>query len=268
MDTNCCHSYFAGAIYVAEAALQAEKPVADNLMQAAYPTYGLVSTNAIVFISDGQAQVNATSNRFPPSGSSASTTGNTGVGGYSVATGANNGNSDYTTKHNFLTSTVQTPSTWGIYPDYNDQCQQAMTAAQFAWSKGTRVFAVAYGSESKGCLTSDTSYPGNDSVSSSAPLVVNATASTATGYPVSGFGMNYTITSYSKILPCVTMENIADTYVSPTGQGDFYAEANSKPNMIGGCATTTVNTPLTSLSAIFEAILSSLGNGPRLVPNQ
>jgi hypothetical protein len=271
MDTAYGHSYFAGAIYAAEAALQAEKPVADAAMQAAYPKYGLVSTNAIVFISDGQAQVNpaTANNRFPPSGSSASTAGNTGVGGYSVAAGANNGNSDYTTHHNFLSSTGQTPSTWGIYPDYNDQCQQAMTAAQFAWSKGTRVFGVAYGSEANGCLIDSTlQYPGNDSNVSAAPLVVNAKASTATGYPVSGFPMNYTITSYSNIIPCVTMENIADTYVSPTGQGDFYAEANSVKNMIGGCSTTTVNTPLTSLSAIFEAILSSLGNGPRLVPNQ
>jgi len=148
----------------------------------------------------------------------------------------------------------------------NDACQQAMTAAQFAYSKGTRVFGVAYGSETNGCLIGDAPYAGNDSNNSSAPLVVNATGSTATGYPATGYTMNLPITLSSQIYPCVTIENIADTYVSPQGQGDFYAETSS--NLLGGCSTTTMNTPLKNLATIFEAILSSLGNGPRLVPNQ
>ena len=265
LDSACCHTYFAGAIYAAEAALQAEKPLADAALASDYPGYGLTSTNGIIFVSDGQAQVNpaTANNRFPASGSTATTAGSAGVGGYSVATGANTGNTTYSkTATNFTGES----GTWGTYPDYNDQCQQAMTAAQFAYSKGTRVFGVAYGSESNGCLVGDSPYAGNDSDSSSAPLVVNYTSTNATGYPTTKYPMNIAISSYSGIYPCVTLENIADTYVSPSGQGDFYAETSSV--LEGGCATTTMNAPLKNLSTIFEAILSSLGNGPRLVPNQ
>jgi hypothetical protein len=178
---------------------------------------------------------------------------------------SNSGNTTYSsTAKNFTGAT----GTWGQYPDYNDACQQAMTAAQFAYSMGSRVFGVAYGAESNGCLIGDSTYPGNDSKTSTDPLVVNYTASSSkytTGYPTSGYGMNLKLTSYSQIYPCVTIENIADTYVSPQGQGDFYAETSSQ--LVGGCSTTTMNKPLTSLATIFEAILSSLGNGPRLVPN-
>jgi hypothetical protein len=261
-DSAYGHTYFASAIYAAEAALQAEKPVADQALTNAYPGYGLTSTNAIIFISDGQAQVNpaTANNRFPASGSIASSAG--GVGGISIATGANNGNTTYSAS---ATNFTGVSGTWGLYPDYNDACQQAMTAAQFAYSEGTRVFGVAYGSESNGCLIGDSSYPGNDSKTSTVPLVVNYTVSKATGYPTSGYTMNLPISSYSQIYPCVTIENIADTYVSPQGQGDFYAETSSQ--LVGGCSTTTMNKPLTSLATIFEAILSSLGNGPRLVPN-
>jgi hypothetical protein len=263
MDSAYGHTYFASSIYAAEAALQAEKPVADAALTAAYPGYGLTSTNAIIFISDGQAQVNpaTANNRFPASGSTASSAG--GVGGINVV--SNSGNTTYSsTAKNFTGAT----GTWGQYPDYNDACQQAMTAAQFAYSMGSRVFGVAYGAESNGCLIGDSTYPGNDSKTSTDPLVVNYTASSSkytTGYPTSGYGMNLKLTSYSQIYPCVTIENIADTYVSPQGQGDFYAETSSQ--LVGGCSTTTMNKPLTSLATIFEAILSSLGNGPRLVPN-
>jgi hypothetical protein len=266
IDSAYGHTYFASAIYAAQAALQAEKPVADAALATVYPGYGLTTTNGIIFISDGQAQVNpaTANNRFPSAGSTASTASSAGVGGINVV--YNNGNTAYTTGHNFTSTAATSPSTWGLYPDYNDPCQQAMTAAQFAYSKGTRVFGVAYGAETNGCLIGDSPYAGNDSNNSSAPLVVNATSSTATGYPASGYTMNLHLSSYSGIYPCVTIENIADTYVSPQGQGDFYAETSS--NLVGGCSTTTMNTPLKNLATIFEAILSSLGNGPRLVPNQ
>jgi len=42
----------------------------------------------------------------------------------------------------------------GVYPSYVDECTQAVTAAQYATSKGTLVYSVAYGSEPTGC-TSD-----------------------------------------------------------------------------------------------------------------
>jgi len=44
----------------------------------------------------------------------------------------------------------------GSYPSWVNECKQAVTAAQYATGKGTRVYSVAYGSETSGCTT-DTS---------------------------------------------------------------------------------------------------------------
>ena len=44
----------------------------------------------------------------------------------------------------------------GTYPSYVNECGQAITAAQAAATAGTRVYTVAYGSQSSGCTT-DTS---------------------------------------------------------------------------------------------------------------
>ena len=44
----------------------------------------------------------------------------------------------------------------GTYPSWNNECAQAVTAAQYAASQGTRVYAIAYGAETSGC-TSDSS---------------------------------------------------------------------------------------------------------------
>ncbi len=43
----------------------------------------------------------------------------------------------------------------GTYPSWVNECNQAVTAAQYAASQGTKVYSIAYGSESSGC-TSDT----------------------------------------------------------------------------------------------------------------
>ena len=46
----------------------------------------------------------------------------------------------------------------GKYPSYNDECQQAVTAAQAATAQGTKVYSVAYGSQSTGCTTDTGTY--------------------------------------------------------------------------------------------------------------
>jgi hypothetical protein len=50
----------------------------------------------------------------------------------------------------------------GIYPSWMGQCGQAVVAAQLAAAAGTRVYSVAYGSPSVGCVTDLAvgSYPG------------------------------------------------------------------------------------------------------------
>ncbi len=58
------------------------------------------------------------------------------------------------------TSTTSTTgaSSNGTYPSYKKECQQAVTAAQYATGQGTRVYAVAYGAASSGCTTDTGNY--------------------------------------------------------------------------------------------------------------
>jgi Flp pilus assembly protein TadG len=212
-------TYFASAIYAAQAALQAEKPVVDNLLSGS----GVTSKNAIIFVSDGQANTNYSA-AFPAANAYAYPT--TGLSGLNVTYA---GTTTYGSTAKNLTNTA---STWGTYPDINDPCQQAMVAAQFAKNAGTRVFGVAYGSESNGCGDNHALTALNNS------------------------SYNVPITSLSKVVPCVTVENIADSW------DDFYAESSSV-----GCTPTTSNAPMNALATIFEAIAAKLGPGGYLIPN-
>jgi Flp pilus assembly protein TadG len=45
-----------------------------------------------------------------------------------------------------------------LYPSWNNECQQAALAAQYATSQGTTVYSVAYGSPSSGCTTDSGAY--------------------------------------------------------------------------------------------------------------
>jgi hypothetical protein len=103
-------TYYAGAVYAAQSALIAEKTL--------YPK----AKNAIIFLSDGQANLVTSTGDFPTS-----------------FTPSPSGSADY-----LLTST-------GYYPSATDECQQAILAAQAATTAGTTVFGVAYGSEQTGC---------------------------------------------------------------------------------------------------------------------
>lgn len=192
-------TYFASAIYAAQAALLAEKASADLIV-------GQATNNAIIFVSDGQA--NTPLQQFPI-GDGAKKVNDTTIGIWSMDT------------------------TTGAYPSTIDPCQQAMIAGQYAKSQGTRVFGVAYGSESNGCT--DTNF-----------VTVPTYATLNVSLP----------SRASNILPCMTIENLADSL------DDFYAESSSV-----GCATKGTNAPMSSLAAIFDAITNSLGAGPRLISN-
>ncbi len=113
--SNCCYgiTYQAAAIYAAQAELDAEQVQTTAL--------GINATNAIIFVSDGQA--NAPSNQF-------------------VAT------NDTVTGNGYVTQTGT-----GKYPDSTQDCQQTIMAAEYAIAQGTRVYGVAYGTEANGCAT-------------------------------------------------------------------------------------------------------------------
>lgn len=111
-------TYVAGAIYAATAALEAEKPIADSILNVS-------TNNALIVVSDGQ--MNTNKGMFP-----------TGDG----YTGVTNG--------------LLTMNATGTYPSWIDACQQGMAAAENATKAGITVFGVAYGAETSGC-TSTTS---------------------------------------------------------------------------------------------------------------
>jgi Putative Flp pilus-assembly TadE/G-like len=107
-------TYYASVVYAAQAALLQQ--------QARYPG----SRNAIILLSDGQANLVAATNDFP---SEVGATLASGSSGYTSLTGN------------------------GTYPDTLDECQQAIVAAQAATNAGTTVYSVAYGSQQAGCTT-------------------------------------------------------------------------------------------------------------------
>lgn len=106
-------TYYAGVLYAAQSALQAE--------QLNNPG----SQNVIIILSDGNATAPAKSGSPDPNSPAMPTTDANG----NVATSS------------------------GTYPSWVGECGQAVVAAQYAQSKGTKVYSVAYGSEATGCAS-------------------------------------------------------------------------------------------------------------------
>ena len=255
--SNFGNTYIAGAIYMAQAALAAEQTVVPN------------SQNAIIFLSDGQANAsyyieNPTtygtangSNQFAqayqfPSGPKNSEVGPTSTNPadpvppyYTPATVSSTYGYDTLSSSATLTQAQKNAgatqsrsgSSVGIYPDWYDQCQQGIQAAQYATGAGTVVFSVAYGSEDSGCNS-------GWSVGLTDTTLV-ATGANASFNPLSG------------LTPCVTMENIASTLDT------FYSDYLQS----GSGSTCEDNRHLvSSLKGIFNAIGATF-TAPRLIPN-
>jgi hypothetical protein len=246
------NTYFASVIYAAQSALVAE--------QAATASTRPGSQNAIIFLSDGQA--NASEYATSSSGYGTATANNqyshanefpqgpsiSEVGPSSLIANTNNpawpATPAYYTPATSTTSTVAY-STLGVngtgkYPDWHDQCQQAIVAAQYALAHGVKdIFSIAYGAESTGCSTGWS-------------IGLTDTTSVATGTNV-GF-------SIPGLDPCTTMENIADS------MNDFYSDPQQSGTGVNLSCTGTVNSGHQSLSDIFKAI-SSHFQIPKLIPN-
>jgi Flp pilus assembly protein TadG len=223
---------FAGAIYAAQTALLAE--------QAYTATLGLTTQNAIIFVSDGQA--NMPYDGFPQKTSTADT------GGDSVTSAGTN---IYSATATNLTGTK---GTWGQYPDFNAGCQQAIMAAQYAKSLGTRFYAVAYGSESNGCVTDDGTLGG------SAQVVITTTPYVPASSITPNVPINVPITSATQVIPCIVMENMASQGATANDNWYFYTDGSSAAN---GCTDTSHTS--TGLNSIFGAIQTTFTH-PRLLP--
>ena len=236
------NTYFAGALYEAQAALSLEK--------AAYPG----SQSAIIFLSDGQANASYYSKNSSSYGTANST--NQYAKAYefpSAPAGSLVGPSttSYPVPAYYTPATVSSTLGYsslggngkGIYPDWYDQCQQAIAASQYALSatgnfKVDRIYAVAYGAESSGCHNG---------------WSIGATDTTG----VTTGTLNQSFTS-NNILPCTTMEDVASSW------DYFYSDNQQQGNVNLGC--TDNNHSTVALSDIFAAIAATFTN-PRLLPN-
>jgi hypothetical protein len=202
----------ASVMYAATASLEAEKAAVPN------------SFNAMIILSDAQAQ--ATSSDFPAAGYTAS------INGVVQST------LDIVTQ--LLGTTNLLGGTLGTYPDYHDECQQMIVAAQAAKAAGIRVYGVAYGSEDSGCTSST---GGTDS------SLVLTTSQVS--------GLNYNFGAVSNLTPCITMENVASSL------DYFYSDWNQSGS--GSTCQDNSHTAV-SLKDIFQSIAGSFTN-PRLLPN-
>ncbi|WP_348262260.1 pilus assembly protein TadG-related protein [Telmatobacter sp. DSM 110680] len=140
-------TYYAGAIYAAQASLVAAKAAAPG------------SRNVMIILSDGDASAASGKIQNPPG---------TNVG--------HNGNT---------------------YPSLDDQCHQAITAAQYASASGTTVYTIAYGASSSGCSTD---------------------------------------TGSLAISPCNAMMQMSSGYVSASNAPSFYSDATASQNK-GQCTS-------------------------------
>jgi hypothetical protein len=243
------NTYVAGAIYAAQSALIAE--------QAANPG----SKNALIILTDGGMNASeyaknssdysnpngtnqyADASEFPeaPVGSEVGPT----SASYPVPayyTPAKILSTQNTLGYDTLSSTAsaggQTRSgtTHGIYPDWYDQCQQAIVAGQYAASQGTAVYAVAYGAGTSGCNSGW------------------SIGLTDTRLVTTGKNAAFTL---SELTPCVEIENMAS---SLSNFYSDYAQSGSGSTCLDNAHT------VSSLSGIFSAIAATFTN-PRLLPN-
>jgi Flp pilus assembly protein TadG len=237
------NTYLASAIYEAQSALTAQSTARTG------------SKNAIIFLSDGKSNA-AYYSKNSGSYSGANST-NQYADAYEFAMGpAAGGSLTYGSEVGPHTSGNPTPSYYtpattsttygyntlgvngaGSYPDWTDQCQQAIVAGQYALAQGTTVFSVAYGSSAtSGCHNGF------------APGVTDSTL------VATGANASFTLSSLS---PCVTMENIASSL------NNFYSDYNQSGS---GSTCQDASHTVTSLQDIFLAISSSFTT-PRLIPN-
>jgi hypothetical protein len=113
------------------------------------------------------------------------------------------------------------------YPSLQDQCAQAIAAANYATSQGTIVYTVAYGAESSGCTSDQYNAKTNPS------------------------GTNVT--------PCQAMEQMSSGW--PGDQSHFFSDSTESSEK-GACPSANGG----SLNEIFQNLASQFANA-RLLPN-
>ena len=231
-------TYYASVIYAAQAALIAE--------QNAYDTPSHPSKNAIILSSDGQA--NTQWFYFPqgtittPNDTPQPSTIPIALGYQTLTTSPKL--TAYGAAYLPNPNAETTGAISGVYPDFMDECQQAIVAAQKAVLAGTTVYSVAYGSELNGCGKGNTDGY-NDVTTVTLPSPPNVAWSGA-----------------SNLSPCLTMENIASPPNGTTSY--FYSDYNQSGSGVDSSCVSQYNA--SQLNNIYLAIAASLQK-PKLLPN-
>jgi len=235
-------TYYAAVIYAAQSALTAE--------QALYPG----SQNAMILLSDGQANTQwiyfpqGSLSQTPSANTSTKSTIVTGTGypaGYDTLKSTPNTGA-YVASHYTNPTSEATGTVSGMYPDFFDECQQAIIAGQYATKQGTTVYAVAYGSELSGCSSGSHAQDYTD-------VTLVATGSNLYG------PLNAPLASVTAVTPCVTMENIASSLTT------FYSDYLQSGSGVDSACQASSNS-ITQIGQIFTAISASFTT-PRLIPN-
>jgi len=225
---------YAPVIYAAQAALVAE--------QTLHPG----SRNALIMIGDGGSNAQwfyfpqGSIWQWPSTNSPEPSTIAPGSNGYDTLKSTPNLNaapaSSLSTPNQEVSGTIS-----GIYPDFMDECQQGIVAAQAATTAGTTVFSVAYGAgttSSSGCGDGVHAQNYND--------VTTVTT-----------GKNVAFSPLTSLSACFAMQNMA------TSMNTFYSDWNQS----GSSSTCQDNQhPEVYLNDIFNAIAATFTT-PRLLPN-
>jgi len=225
---------YAPVLYAAQASLIAE--------QTLHPG----SQNAIILISDSGSNAQwfyfpqGSMWQWPSTNSSEPSTIAPGSNGYDTLNSTPNLNaapaSSLSTPNQEVSGAIS-----GVYPDFMDECQQGIVAAQAATTAGTTVFSVAYGAgnnSASGC--------GNASKVQSYNDVTTVTT-----------GKNVPFSALKSLSACVAMQNMAssmDTFYSDWTQSGSNSTCQDNQH------------PEVYLNDVFNAIASTFTTA-RLIPN-
>jgi Flp pilus assembly protein TadG len=105
----------------------------------------------------------------------------------------------------------------GTYPSYNKMCAQAVTAAHYAASSGTRVYSIAYGSETSGCSSDSsgiTPCSTMQNIASSAQYFFSDYAQSGNGINTNCVGTGATMTNLQNIFKVIT-DGLAGPHLIP-----------------------------------------------------
>jgi Flp pilus assembly protein TadG len=220
-------TYYAGAIYAAQAALLKQQTLHAN------------SSNVMIVLGDGNSDGPPPSSSPNPSTPSIPTSPTQSETTYASTSSLN---TEYTLPSTYM---LAEQNGGGVYPSQVGQCGQAVIAAQYAanYSSGgtpnpTWIFTIAYGALSYSSAATDGSGACDTDV---------------------GAG------SHPNITPCQTLQQMATQQSGYTISPSFYSDYTATGGD-AGCQANSDNSGITAISDIYNAIKAKLSKA-RLIPN-